>query len=149
MNTMLIGPAATILAAIVAWLTAFAILMDSRPNLMTLVMPCRGFLTAWREYSAAGRRFSAIDRVALATAIRPILHLATILLIFASTTAYLFTMTTRPTPSMWGGLMLLGLSLRFAMLSPCPWVRFVFVGERRDPAVTSYAGPERRRHQET
>ena len=144
MNASLIGPAAAILSAVIAWLTAFAILMDARPNRMTLILPYRGFRTAWRECLDGG--WASIDRVALATAIRPLLHLGTILLIFGSTTAFAFTMTTRPTPSMWGGLMLLGLSLRFAMLSPCPWIRFVFVGERRDDCPTTYTGPERRRH---
>lgn len=145
MNVSLIGTVAAVLSALVAWLTAFAILMDARPNRMTLVLPYWGFRTAWAQLAAEG--WASIDRVALSTAIRPLLHLGTILLIFGSTTAFLFTMNTRPAPSMWGAFMLLGLSLRFAMLSPCPWIRFVFVGERRDPAITNYDGPERRRQE--
>jgi hypothetical protein len=145
MNSLLstLAPAFTIAAAAIGWLTAFAVLKEARPNRMMLVLPYEGARTAWRQLLATGQH---VDRVALSAAFRPLLHLGVVLLIFGSSTAYLLTMPSRPPPSLWGSLLLLSLSLRFAMLAPCPWVRFVFVGERRDDCPTTYTGPERRRH---
>lgn len=134
-----------ILGALIAWLTAFATLKDSRPNRMTLLLPWQGIVTAFHQYRAAGNAWAGVDRIALSVSIRPILHLLVMLVIFATSGAYLFTIDLSAPPRSYEALLIDALALKLAMHAPCPWIRFVFVGERRK-CHTPYTGPERRRH---
>ncbi|MFD0726959.1 hypothetical protein [Lysobacter brunescens] len=120
---------AIVFAAIVGWLTAGAKLAEMHPGLTILA-------TAWRVTAGAcihGARFGlhAIDTEAWRRAIRPVVRAITAALVFAAAPAALFELLFTGVVGPFGAALVLCLALEVATTTPCPWIRYVFIGERR------------------
>jgi hypothetical protein len=116
------------LAALVALLTALAMVKDIR--LYTDLSGIRGqAIRAWRDLVHTGWR--SIDRDDLRLVVRFCLRTTTLVLVAASSGVCVFL------PVLTGPVSVYDLALRsalaafLALQAPCPWLRYVAIGDRR------------------
>lgn len=117
------------LAALVAMVTGLAMLKDTHLTATERALLREVLRTAVADFRRGGLR--AIDRAELSPLVRLLLRATALLVIVGSSGVCLL-----PGQGVDGyaGLLLFALAAFMAMQSPCPWVRWILVGERRqDP----------------
>lgn len=118
-----------LLAALVALLTGSAMLKDTY-----LTRADRADLRAILRHAFATFRrggLSAVDRAELSVAVRFALRIGVLILIVASSGVAILEGIAGPQPGLYDVLLRCGLAAFMAMQAPCPWIRWITVGDRR------------------
>lgn len=118
-----------IIAALVALLTSLAMLNDTH-----LTAAERRHLRDIFHRAAIALRtvgWGAVDRDELSSALRFVLRSAALILIVASSGVAIVLDLIGPPLGLYDALLRMGLAVFMAMQAPCPWIRWITVGDRR------------------
>lgn len=127
------------LAALVALLTGLAMLKDTYVRAIDL----RGALgRAWRAARRGG--WYTVDHAELRGAVRFLLRVALLIAIVASSGVCLVTPAVGA--DLYSALLRCALTAMMAMQAPCPWLRWIVVGDRRVTAGRLPGVVDRRVH---
>lgn len=120
---------ALVFAAIIGWLTAAAQLADMHPGRQILVDAWRAACTAASGMWRLG--WHGVDASALRAMIRPIARAMAAAPVFASAPAAVFELLALGRAGPFAGALCLAMAIGVAATTPCPWIRYVFIGDRR------------------
>lgn len=127
------------LAALVALLTGLAMLKDTYVRGIDL----RGALTrAWRAWRLAG--WDTVDRVETSSAMRFVLRIGVLISIVASSGVCV--LLPGSDADLYSTLLRCALTAMLAMQAPCPWLRWIILGDRRTATRPAPGGLDRRVH---
>lgn len=133
-----------LLAAMVAMLTGLAMLKDT-----CLTHADRAVLRAivQRAVHAARRNgLGAVDRAELSVAMRFVLRAGVLILIVASSGVSALETMMGAATGLYDALLKFGLAVFMAMQAPCPWLRWITLGDRRQDARPQPEGADRHVH---
>jgi len=129
------------LAALVGLLTGLAMLkdtylsLDDRADLRAILR------RAWRAFDLFGP--SGVDRTEISVVVRLALRISMLVLIVSSSGVCVFLPTHG---GMYETLLRCGLAAFMAMQAPCPWLRWITLGDRRHASKPITSGIDRRAH---
>lgn len=130
-----------LLAAAIAWLTAGAQLADMHPGAKIITNALRATAAAcWALYRTG---WHSIDGDAWKRSFRPMVRAVVASLIFACAPAAAAELVFGGRIGLFGAALCLCLSVGIAIATPCPWIRFVLIGDRRQ-GEHPFAGENRR-----
>lgn len=132
---------AIILAAVVGWLTAGAKLAETPSGVAIIGTAIKASAAAC--IGAVRFGWHAVDGEAWRKAVRPLVRAVSAALVFATAPAALFELIFTGTVGPFGAGLVLCLAIEVATTTPCPWIRYVFIGDRRR-AQKPYTGEDRR-----
>lgn len=118
-----------LLATVVAWLTAGAQLADMHPGAKILVGALKATAVACATAYRTG--WHSIDTDLWRRSLRPMVRAAIAALVFACAPAAAAELIFGGAIGFFGAALCLCLSIGVAAATPCPWIRFVLVGDRR------------------
>ena len=118
-----------IIAALVALLTSLAMLNDTHLT----AGERRHLLDIFHRAAIALRTvgWHGVDRDELSSALRFVLRAAALILIVPSSGVAIVMDLLGPPIGLYDALLRIGLALFMAMQAPCPWIRWITVGDRR------------------
>lgn len=119
-------------AALIALLTAMAMLKDTR--LTQLERQALADIFHRARYALQARGWRGIDYDEVRIAVRFVLRAAALILIVASAGVTIVLDLFGAAPSLYDALLRLGLAVFLAMQAPCPWIRWIAIGDRRQTA---------------
>jgi hypothetical protein len=120
---------ALVFAAVIGWLTAAAQLADMHPGREILADAWRAARTACSSAWRLG--WQGIDVAALRLMVRPVARALSAALVFAAAPAAVFELVALGGAGPFAGALCLAMAIGVAATTPCPWIRYVFIGDRR------------------
>ena len=129
MNTDLSLALVLIAAAAIGWLTAAASLYEMRPGRTVFLQCWHALQIATADAFRGG--VASVDAETLRRAVRPVVRCVTSVMVFAAAPAAIGELVGSGRIGVYGAVFCLSIALTYATTTPCPWLRFVFHGDRR------------------